>query len=197
LKRAREPELQCRRGSQPEIRPSFGGNFGLAAGEGSTADVGKARHAAEESRTIIADLEAAFAGISEQRRALADEVAKHKRERERQRQERAAQPLREEADRYVVEFIAGLTALCEPLLKRKALASRFSRALPLATGIPGLTVDALARALQSALSLPNDADGTRVARAIVSRALGRPLDFAFVPPLKLGADRLQELGVSD
>lgn len=167
----------------------------LADGEGTAADVARARRAVEEIRATVADLEVALAGISEKRKALAAELASEERDRERQRQERAALSSRDEADQLVEAFIAGLTTLTAPLVERKALAERFSHQFPLAAGIPDLKLDALARGLQAALNLPNDGDGTRVATGLVLRALARPLDPA--PPVRVGTDRLAELGISE
>src|SRR5207247_3530315 len=120
---------------------------------------GKARRRlADEYRSTVADLEAALAGVAEERQALAAEIQSDERERERRRQEKAAEPSRQEIAQDAKAFIDGMVGLCEPLLRRKAKVERFSHQFPLATGIPDLKLDGLARALQSALRLPNDND---------------------------------------
>jgi len=168
----------------------------LAAGEGSAADVGKARRQTDENHLIVAALEEALAGVAEKRQLLAMEIDQEKQERERARQEAAAGPFRDEADELVKEFIDGLVGLCDPLVRRKELAARVSYELPLARGVPTLTVDALARALQPALALTNDADGTTTARSFLLRALSGPMDLPILR-VPVPIDRLREFGISE
>jgi hypothetical protein len=168
----------------------------LAGGEGTAVEVGRARRQADEHQVAVADLEVALAGVAEKRQVLASEIDQEKQERERQRQEEAAGPFRDEADELVKEFVDGLVGLCDPLVKRKQLAEEFSFKFPLVKGVPPLTVEQLARALQSALGLSNDQDGTTLGRSLVLRALAGPEDLPILRvPIPL--DRLRELGVSE
>jgi hypothetical protein len=168
----------------------------LAGGEGTAVEVGRARRQADEYQVIVADIEAALAEVAEKRQVLASEIDQEQQQRERARQEKAAEPLREEADALVREFIDGMVGLCDPLVRHKALAEEVSFKLPLAKGVPTLTVDALARSLQAALDLGNNADGTTLGRSLVLRALAGPEDLPILRvPIPL--DRLRELGVSE
>jgi len=166
---------------------------GLAGGEGTAADVARARRDVEESRATIADLETALAGISERRQALATEIGEAEHEKERRRQEKAAVPLRAQADAAVADFVEAVATVTEHLCRRQEIGTRMWKEFPLAGALPRIGLEDLSKRLRERMGQPGD--DLLAYRNLIIRGVAGPTGVPWLPALAPPADRLRALGI--
>ncbi len=168
---------------------------GLATGEGTAADVAKARKAAEAARETVVDLEGAVEKIAAERRSVAEEIEREENARERRRQEKAAEPLREEADRLLGEFVEAIATVTAPLLKRVEVMERLGQEFPLVREIEPIQFDALVIAVAERLRLPTGDRPDLAVRSWLTRILAGPTGVPWMPVPTVGPETLRAHGL--